>query len=143
MSDLQAELNLRADAEALHLGREHDWIVEGPNGLVVDVRLTAIDREHYWLRFVCDGYPDRPFSVKPLDYLTKNTAILSAWPSCEGFRPPTDLCMPVCAEGFALHPEWQSDPRLRWRSEGNPLLRVLEELQVRLNDPTKYRGRAG
>jgi hypothetical protein len=32
---------------------------------------------------------------------------------CDDFRPTTDLCMPLSAEGYAVHPKWQNDPVLR------------------------------
>jgi hypothetical protein len=144
MSDIQAQTCLRQDAEAIReRASEEAWIIDGPSGVIVDVRLRALDGENYWLRFICADYPDRPFSVKPINHETKRSDVVSAWPRCEGFRPMSDLCMPLCAEGYALHSEWAKDPRLCWRSEGNPLLRVLEELQIRLNDPKKYQGRMG
>jgi hypothetical protein len=142
MSELQAELCLKEDIETLKSrATEEGWLIEGPKGVVVDVRLTAFDDEVYWLRFTCSGYPEQPFSIKPIDHDTKRSDDVSAWPQCEGFRPTSDLCMPLCAEGYALHPVWQKDPRLRWQPEGNALLRVLEELQLRLSDQSKYRGR--
>jgi len=39
------------------------------------------------------------------------------------------------------HPEWRNDPVMRWNSEGNALLRVLDELQVILNSRQHYRRR--
>jgi hypothetical protein len=144
MDSLQAELNLAEDVRALRLqAEERGWGVEGPNDLEVFVTIPSlIDRESYCIRFRCPGYPEEPFSVKPVDPETKDPSIVRAWPSCDGFRPPSDLCMPLSAEGYALHPEWRNDPRWRWDPRGNPLLRVVEELETRVNDPSKYRGRA-
>ncbi len=65
----------------------------------------------------------------------------TAWPACQGFRPMNDLCLPLSAEGYQSHPNWKTDPGTKWVAEGNPLLRVIEELQMLLNDPDKYQGR--
>lgn len=144
MDPRQAALNLVADVQTLEeRAKEQDWEVDGPEGLEVFVRMrSALDGEAYWFRFFCEDYPDRPFSVLLVDAETKNLGVVSAWPRCEGFRPPQDICMPLSKEGFATHPEWNNDPLWRWDSRGNPLWRVVEELQVKLNDPNKYQGRA-
>jgi hypothetical protein len=143
MDPRQAELNLAADVRDVRLEAENRrWVVEGPDGLTVYVTISShIDSEAYCIRFQCPNYPDEPFSVKPVDAETKESSVATAWPSCDGFRPPSDLCMPLSAEGYRLHPEWSNDPRWRWNPRGNPLLRVVEELQARINDPSKYRGR--
>ncbi len=143
MDRLQAELNLAADVDEVKLqAAEHGWTVDGPIGLDVYITMTSrADNESYVIWFHCPGYPDEPFSVKPVDPESKDPGVAGAWPSCEGFRPTGDLCMPLCAEGYALHPEWRTDPRWRWEHKGNPLLRVAEELQARLDEPTKYHGR--
>lgn len=143
MDRLQAELNLATDVEEVRRhGADLGWIVDGPAEIEVYIALTShVDGEVYVIWFHCPGYPDDAFSVKPVDPESKDPSAACAWPRCEGFRPPNDLCMPLCAEGYALHPEWRTDPRWRWESKGNPLLRVAEELQARLDDPTKYQGR--
>lgn len=145
MSESEARLALESDvAELRSAGSERGWVIVGHNDLVVVVDLVSrIDREGYRLRLSCDGYPDRAPSIKPIDPVTGSADDIRAWPSCDGFRPVGDICMPLTAEGFALHPEWMNDPALRWVSTGNPILRVLEELQAQLDNPTKYRGRAG
>lgn len=105
---------------------------------------SIIDGESYMLRMMWDGYPEEPPSVKPVNPDTKDMNDVRAWPLCDGFRlPPTaDLCLNITRDGFALHPDWARDPRYRWESTGNPAERVLFALQVRLNDRSKYHGRA-
>ena len=144
MADLQTELNLAADVQKLRdVAEAEGWEIDGPHGLTVFVTMTSsIDDNSYCIRFECSGYPDQPFSVKPVDPETKESGVVRAWPACEGFRPPNDLCMPLCREGYALHPEWTKDPRWRWDSTGNPLHRVVDELQARIDDSAKYQGRA-
>ena len=145
MSESEARLALAADvAELRAAGTERGWVIVGHEELVVVVDVVSrIDGEPYRLRLSCDGYPDKAPSIKPIDRTTGQSDNIQAWPSCEGFRPVGDICMPLTAEGFALHPEWMNDPALRWISTGNPILRVLEELQAQIDNPTKYRGRAG
>ncbi|MEA2677351.1 MAG: hypothetical protein QOJ81_1492 [Chloroflexota bacterium] len=104
--------------------------------------ISKVDGESYTLRFIADGYPDAAPSVKPIDPETGSPDVRTAWPECDGFRVPTDLCMPLSAEGYAVHPDWANDPALRWSSTGNALLRVLEELQIQIDNPARYRGRA-
>lgn len=105
---------------------------------------SIIDGESYMLRMMWDGYPEKPPSVKPVNPDTKDMNDVRAWPLCDGFRlPPTaDLCLNITRDGFALHPDWARDHRYRWESSGNPAQRVLFDLQDRLNDRSKYHGRA-
>ncbi len=83
IDDLQAALNLAEDVDRLQPYAEEDgWSVSGPNDLVVYVTIaSAIDGESYCLRFECQGYPDDPFSIKPVDPDTKDSAMTSAWPT--------------------------------------------------------------
>jgi hypothetical protein len=144
MSESEARLALAADVDELRTaGTERGWVIVGQEDLVVVVDVVSrIDREPYRLRLSCDGYPDTAPAIKPIDPVTGQSDHVRAWPACDGFRPVGDICMPLTAEGFALHPEWINDPALRWISTGNPILRVLEELQAQIDNPTKYRGRA-
>jgi hypothetical protein len=143
VSTVQSELALAADLTGIRrVAPEHGWRVGRRTGLMVDVALTSmVDAESYTIRFVAAGYPDSAPSIKPVDPATGASDVRTAWPDCDGFRPTTDLCMPLSAEGYAVHPEWQNDPVLCWRSAGNPLLRVLEELQILLDNRARYRGR--
>ena len=145
MSETEARLALAEDiVEVRDSAGDRGWTIVSHEGLVVTVDLTSrIDSQTYRLRLACDGYPDSAPSVKPIDPETGRSDTVRAWPACDGFRPVGDICMPLTAEGFALHPEWTNDPALRWISSGNPLLRVLEEFQAHIDNPAKYRGRAG
>lgn len=143
MSELAAALALKSDLAAVRRkARERGWRVEMHDGIRVAVSLaSAIDGQRYILGIIGTGYPDAAPSIKPIILATWASADRTAWPDCEGFRPVSDICMPLSAEGFALHPAWQQDPALRWSADGNPLLRVLEELQGQLDNRAKYRGR--
>ncbi len=57
-----------------------------------------------------------------------------AWPSIPGYQPPSRICKPFTAEGFAAHAEWV------WPTTGNGFLWVVTVLQDDLD--TKYAGRA-
>jgi hypothetical protein len=144
VSARQAELALQADlVEIRKHARARHWTVGRRSGLEVAIAMTSkVDAESYTLRFVAAGYPDSAPSIKPIDPETRSSDVRTAWPDCDGFRVPTDLCMPLSAEGYAVHPEWPNDPALRWSSTGNPLLRVLEELQIQIDNRARYRGRA-
>jgi hypothetical protein len=144
MSESEALLALAADVEETRTGAaERGWAVQTHDGLVVVLDLTsAVDKEVYRLQLACLGYPDRAPSITLVDPATGRSNVVRAWPACDGFRPPTDICMPLSAEGFVVHPEWMNDPALRWSSSGNPLLRVLEEIQAHLDNPARYHGRA-
>lgn len=144
MSGLESRLALAADLEEVRTSAaERGWRIVEDDELIVVVEMTSrVDQETYRLRLSCEGYPDRAPSIKPIDPTTGRSDVARAWPSCDGFRPVSDICMPVTAEGFALHPAWMDDPGLRWISAGNPLLRVLEELQAQIDNPARYRGRA-
>ncbi len=143
MSVLESELALGEDlVEVRRAAADLGWTIVSVDGVTVVVDVCArTDGELYRLRLVCEGYPERAPSIHPIDPATGRSDVARAWPACDGFRPVSDLCLPLSAEGFALHPAWAADPSLRWIPTGNPLLRVLEELQARLNDPAKYRGR--
>lgn len=104
---------------------------------------SAVDREQYWLRLRCTDYPEHPPSIVCFDPVTGLHAVRKAWPQCQGFRADGtwDLCLPLSSEGFSAHPEWHRDRDKQWNPHGNPLLRVLDELQLILNDPARYTGR--
>ena len=99
MSESEARLALTADVEELRTaGTDHGWEIVGHEDLVViaDV-VSRIDREQYRLRLACDGYPDKAPSIKPVDPATGQSDNVKAWPSCDGFRPVGDICMPLTA----------------------------------------------
>ena len=144
MSVVQAGLNLAADlVDVRAVASDSGWTVDGPDGLVVRVTMRSrVDAQSYCLRLVASGYPDDPPSIACIDPGSGSVHVQAAWPQCQGFRPGNqDLCMPLSAEGFVAHPEWRNDREKNWNPSGNPLLRVLDELQLLLNDPTKYMGR--
>jgi len=95
--------------------------------------------------FLCvlrwSAYPDQAPSVKFRDPISLREDLSQAWPNARSFRPPNDICANYTAEGFALHPEWNSDPNFRWQSNGNVLLKVLCTIQDELDQT--YAGRAG
>ena len=148
MDPLQARINLQSDLERIAdvIAAEH-WTLE-PWPLTSTTFFvtmgSAIDNEAYTMRLVGDEYPDLPPSIKCVTADTHDAADPKAWPNCEGFRPPptADLCLSVSREGLMqLHPDWMKDRRHRWNPSGNPIWHVLQSLQDRLNDPTKYHGR--
>lgn len=144
MSERESQLVLEADLGAVRTAASDRLWALVHEDLIVTVDMTSrVDGESYRLRLSCLGYPDSPPSVMPIDPETGRSDMVRAWPACEGFRPVGDICMPLTAEGFALHPEWMNDPALRLISSGNPILRVFEELQAQIDNPRKYRGRAG
>lgn len=91
--------------------------------------------EKFQARLLWTDYPQQPPSFKFRDPVTGRLDLPSAWPQVRGFRPTSfDACVNWCLEGFSLHPEWRDDPRLRWDSRGNALLRVLSTLQEELDN---------
>jgi hypothetical protein len=86
--------------------------------------------QRYKARLLWTSYPHEAPSLKFLD-LNTNTQTTAAWPNLPGFRPPSqDACWNWCAEGFALHPEWRTDPANRWDPKGNVLAFVVQQLQL-------------
>jgi hypothetical protein len=102
---------------------------------------TSAPRERFQARLLWTIYPDEAPSLKFRDPETGQLDRSSAWPLGPGFRPTSlDACVNYCAEGFALHPEWKTDPCLRWDPRGNVLLKVLRYLQDALDD--QFQGRS-
>jgi hypothetical protein len=144
VSVVQAALNLAADlTEVRAVATETGWSVDGPSDLVIRVTMRSrVDAQSYCFRIIGNGYPEQAPSIACIDPESGSTHVQSAWPQCQGFRPGNqDLCLPLSAEGFVAHPEWRNDAEKKWNPVGNPLLRVLDELQLLLNDPAKYTGR--
>lgn len=139
---LQVKLAFMHDLEEVSaVAAEHGWEVRSPGDGIAEVRMTSvIDKQSYWLRLVGSDYP-QPCSILPFDPATGSTTVRTAWPACTGFRPTNDLCLNLSSEGFTLHPQWATDLATAFDTSGNPLLRVLEELQLLLNTPGKYQGR--
>ncbi len=138
MSDEFSKLNLQDDfAEATGVSEASRWTLEMPGDLVVLATMspasTPTERFQAHLRWT--KYPDEPPSLKFRDPSTGRLDLPQAWPIARGFRPQSlDACVNWCLEGFALHPEWKTDPHFRWNPNGNPLLFVLRQLQEELDD---------
>jgi hypothetical protein len=143
MSDELSALNLRDDfAEVLTVEDAKRWKLELPAPLEIWARMSSASKpeEVFQARFLWTRYPDEPPSLKFRDPGTGRLDLPKAWPQVLGFRPNSlDACVSYCSEGFALHPEWRNDPRYRWDSHGNPLLKVLRIVQQELDE--RFSGR--
>lgn len=135
-ADLSA-LNLSDDlAEVRTTEDAARWEITLPNPLEVLVTLSPASApgESFQARLLWSAYPTEPPSLKFRDPATGALDRPQAWPKVRGFRPASlDACVNFCAEGFALHPEWRTDPRYRWETRGNVLLKVLRTLQDELD----------
>jgi hypothetical protein len=138
MTDELSKLNLADDfAEATGVSDASRWALEMPADLEVLATLASASapKEHFQARLLWTKYPDEPPSLKFRDPATERLDLPQAWPIARGFRPQSlDACVNWCMEGFALHPEWKTDPRFRWNPNGNPLLWILRQLQEELDD---------
>lgn len=143
--DAETKLNLEADEAAVgnflekHGGRlERD---PGEPGIYwATLRPKNTTEEEYYARVAWSCYPHAPPSVKFADHVCGSLNVTSAWPVAPGFRPTSfDICKPLTAEGFALHPEWHTGPDA-WPTTGNPFLWVVQTLQHDLD--TGYEGRS-
>lgn len=134
MSVELSELNLDEDfRRVLAMPDAARWGLEKPARLEVWAMMGPASKpaERFQARLLWREYPgDAPPSLKFRDPATGRLDLASAWPKIRGFRPTSfDACVNYCAEGFALHPEWKNDPRYRWISNGNVLLKILRILQ--------------
>jgi len=131
-------LNLRDDfAEVLTAPDASRWVLEQPGSLEVWAKLypEGHPNEIFQARLLWRLYPDEPPSLRFRDPSTGRLDLPGAWPQVRGFRPGSlDTCVNWTLEGMNLHPEWKTDPRFRWDSRGNALLRVLRILQSELDD---------
>ena len=138
MSDELSRLNLKDDLEeAKSVPDAARWTLEMPGNLEVLATMSPSNapNERFQARLLWTKYPDEPPSLKFRDPGTGRLDLPQAWPVVRGFRPQSlDACVNWSLEGFSLHPEWRSDPRFRWNPNGNPLLRVLRQLQEELDD---------
>ncbi len=144
MDNEQAMLNLAGDLEK----QEADWKALGwqinPWPLTTCafiVLMTALDGERYALRVQGDQYPAEAPDVIPVDPETGQSGVVTAWPNCEGFRKPNDLCLPYTRTGYALHPDWRKHSAFGWFPDKSTVMLTLDCLYGRLNDPTHYHGR--
>ncbi len=143
MTDDLSALNLEDDyQEVLTADCAARWKLEKPAALEVWATMypARAPTELFQARLLWRVYPGEPPSVKFRDPATGRLDLTSAWPQVRGFRPTSfDTCVNWSLEGFALHPEWRTDPRFRWDDRGNVLLKVLMYLQNELDD--HYQGR--
>lgn len=134
-----SELNLEEDFQkVLALPEASRWKLENAERLEVWATMYSANRpeESFQARLLWNEYPGRqPPSLKFRDPSSGRLDLPTAWPVVRGFRPASlDACVNWCLEGFTLHPEWRNDPRLRWDSRRNVLLKVLRILQGELDD---------
>lgn len=145
MSTELSELNLRDNFEdALTVPEASRWKLEKPGPLEVWATIcpASSPEEKFQARLLWGVYPDEPPSLKFRDPTTGRLDLPTAWPNLPGraFRPASlDACVSWTSEGFSLHPEWRADPKYRWDSRGNVLLKILRTLQEELD--TYYEGR--
>jgi hypothetical protein len=136
-------MNLAEDFEKV-LGCEDAarWQLEKPAALEIFVSLSPASQKDdvFQARLLWSEYPEQAPSLKFRDPATGRLDLPAAWPQVRGFRPASlDACVSWCAEGFALHPEWLKDPKLRWDPRKNVLLKVIRYLQAELDE--HYQGR--
>lgn len=95
--------------------------------------------ETYYARVAWRQYPDGPPSVRFHDQIHGRFDVPSAWPIVPGYRLGAwDICKPITAEAYVVHPEWCAGPH-QWSSTGNPFLWIAQTLQDDLNH--NYQGR--
>lgn len=138
MTEDLSVLNLEDDyQEVLTVEGAGRWRLEKPAPLEVWATMypARAPTELFQARLLWRVYPGEPPSVKFRDPATGRLDLTSAWPQVRGFRPSSfDTCVNWSLEGFAVHPEWRTDPALRWDDRGNVLLKVLTYLQAELDD---------
>lgn len=150
--DLESRLALAEDSVATDAflagvaGRLHphssgaDVATEGDGICWVELHPAADPGQTYVVRLVWQAYPHAAPSVTFVREVGGRAGDAAAWPSIPGYRAPNDICMPFTAEGYAIHPEWTTGPQV-WDRTGNPLLRVVTQIQDDLDN--RYQGRAG
>lgn len=146
--DRESELSLAADAPAAaaflaERGGSLSEPFDGEPGIWwAQLRPGGQPEEIYCVRLGWTVYPGTAPSIKFATSLGGALTDPSAWPVAPGYRATClDVCKPISAEGFALHPDWASTTHA-WRGDGNPFLAVVRELQRDLNS-SAYRGRFG
>jgi hypothetical protein len=145
VSELESKLALEADLPA---------VVEAAVEAGASIEKDANEDLVYWLtmspsaapeetfnaRIGWTAYPQRPPSVKFAERIAGPLDVVSAWPVIPGYRPEAlDICQPFTAEGFGVHPEWESAAEA-WQESGNPFLAVVTRLLHDITD--RYQRRA-
>lgn len=121
-------------------GRLGGWSVDR-QGDDVFLAVQAPDGENYRIRIRCDGYPERPPSVKFVDENGSENTV-RAWPKGGSIiKPPQAcfLCTDITREGLQHHAEWKSRPTA-WRSSMT-ILTVINMIADLLRSK-EYHGRA-
>lgn len=144
MTDAETLINLSDDEAAVTAFlAEHDGRLvreaDDPAICWLELRPAASPSERFYARLVWTRYPDDPPSILFADGVGGQLGVERAWPIAPGYRAPNDICKPLSAEGYALHPEWRTGSDA-WPTEGNPFLWVAETLQYDLDN--QYQGRA-
>jgi hypothetical protein len=147
MVSVETQLSLEADEEAVvaALGEFGGRLVrdETTAGLYwLILHPSSAPDETFYVRLAWGSYPGAAPSVRFSNGIGGSWDVARAWPIIPGYRAgpagPFDICQSFTAEGFALHPDWQTGPTA-WRSTGNPFLWVVNRLQFDLNN--RYGGR--
>jgi len=145
MPDDTSALNLADDlGEICGLEEAKRWIIDhtAPLEILAKMSPQSQPQEIFQLRLLWVQYPELPPSLKFRDPHTGSLSDPKAWPKLPGFRPESlDACVTYCSEGMALHPEWRTDPKYKWDSKGNVLLKVLRWVQDEFDE--HFSGRFG
>lgn len=139
MADQFSKLVFDADLkEVLGTPDASRWVVErGDSDLEVFVTAFPITHpeQKFQARFCWVTYPGEPPSFKFRDSATGRLDVITAWPEIAGYRPGNyDACVNWTAEGFVAHPEWKNDANIRWKPDGNALLKVVRLYQRDLDE---------
>jgi hypothetical protein len=143
--DRESALNLEQDAPAVA-----SFLEENEGALTKDdaddgvywaaMRPRSTPAERYFARIGWAVYPHGPPSIKFADRVGGSLTAVSAWPVITGYRASAfDICRPISAEGYAVHPEW-GQGSTAWVADGNPFLWVVQTMQFHLDN--EYQGRA-
>lgn len=133
MADLETILNLVADAdEVVDLVSQHGGALfrDEADRVVywVALRPPSMPDEVFYVRLAWTTYPGAAPSVKFATEVGGRLDVTAAWPMMPGYRPGCfDICKPMSAEGYAVHPEWMTGAEA-WRSTGNPFAWVISQL---------------
>ncbi len=145
MADQETLLSLADDevaVEAFLTGRGGHLALDAANPAIywLTVRPCSAPLEAYNVRLAWTAYPHSAPSIRFADAPGGSVTVTGAWPVIAGYRAASfDICKPMSAEGYGLHPEWQSGPDA-WPTTGNPFLWVAEMIQFDLDN--SYAGRA-
>jgi len=123
--------------------RASRWELTKPGPLEIWVTMSPARQpnEKFTARILWMEYPSQAPSVRFIDSASGRHDVQSAWPVAQNVRlaPHWDICQSMTAEGFNAHPEWRSDPKVRWDPRGNVLLKTLSWLQDLLDETFQRR----